>query len=132
MDGGCEFTTARDQFVRVHDALIRAVRDMGKLWREGRLQQGGLALTEVLLRDFGALIDEAQRSASIAHSLAVLQQQTLDGAPDARARLARMIEVHPAPPVCLTAALDGADVAPGDESPEFSIEPPTLIVRPAR
>lgn len=127
----CDFVGARDAFLRVRDTAVRGARDLGRLWRAGRLRAGGLALTEVLLGDLGAIADESQRGATIAHALAGLRQLAFDGAPDARARLDRMVAIHPAPPACLTETLAAGDLGRIDETEAGSLET-TLSPRPRR
>ncbi len=106
LDSSCEFATVRQRLLIVRDEAMGAIRRIGGLWREGRLRDGGLALSEVLVYDFAAVLDEARRDTALADTLAMLQQETRRGSGDARALLRRMIEIHPAPPACLTRALD--------------------------
>jgi hypothetical protein len=133
LDDGCEFAAIRERLIRVQEAAVRAMGRLGTLYRDGRLRDGGFAMSEVLVYQFAAVIDEARRDTALADTLAVLYQQTLDGAPDARERLVRMTDIHPAPPACLIEALDGAERPQRvSRDQDLSIEPTTLTVRPAR
>lgn len=106
LESGCEFATVRERLAQVRDEAMGAIRRLGTLWREGRMRNGGLAMSEVLVYDFAALIDEARRDTALADTLAQLQAETRQGSADARALLERMIEIHPDAPSCLTRALD--------------------------
>ena len=106
LESGCEFSTVRERLAGVRDEAMGAIRRLGTLWREGRMRNGGLAMSELLVYDFAALIDEARRDTALADTLALLQEETRQGSTDARALLERMIEIHPAAPSCLTRALD--------------------------
>jgi hypothetical protein len=133
LDSGCDFAAVRERLIRVQESAVRALGRLGTLYRDGRLRAGGFAMSEVLVYQFAAVIDEARRDTAIADTLAVLYQQTLDGAPDARERLERMTEIHPSPPACLMEALDGAERPQRvSHDQDLSIEPATLAVGPAR
>lgn len=106
LDSGCEFATVRAGLFEVRDEAIGAIRTLGRLWREGRLRHGGLAMSEVLIYDFAAVLDEAVRDTSVADTLAVLQDETRRSSSDARSLLQKMIDIHPAAPACLTRALE--------------------------
>lgn len=118
LDSGCEFARASERLFGVQYEAMTAIHRLGTLWREGRLRQGGFALSEVLVHDFAAVVDEARRDAVLAETLARLQAETRDGSDDARTLLARMVEIHPAAPTCLTRALEERD---GERSETFRV-----------
>jgi hypothetical protein len=106
LDSGCEFAGIRARLIEVRDEAIAGVERLARLWRSGRLHDGGLALSEVLADDFAALVNEARRDTALADTLATLEEETRRGSGEARALLRRMIEIHPAAPACLSRALD--------------------------
>ncbi|MBI3629228.1 MAG: hypothetical protein HY217_06585, partial [Candidatus Rokubacteria bacterium] len=106
LDSGCEFATVRAELLEVRDGAVDAIRTLGQLWRQGRLRDGGFAMSEVLVYDFVAMLDDAVRDTAVADTLAVLQEETRRGSGDARSLLQKMIEIHPAAPACLTRALE--------------------------
>ena len=105
----CEFSAVRARLVGIQDEAIDAIRRIGALWRGGRLRSGGLAMSEVLVYDLVAVIDEARRDTAVADTLASLEAATHDGSHDARALLRRMIDSNPAAPACLARALEEED-----------------------
>jgi hypothetical protein len=106
LDSGCEFAGIRARLIEIRDEAIAAVERLASLWRNGRLHDGGLALSEVLADDFAALVNEARRDTALADTLATLEEETRRGSGEARTLLRRMIEIHPAAPACLSRALD--------------------------
>lgn len=106
LDSGCDFATVRAHLLTVRDEAMDAIRALGRLWREGRLREGGFAMSEVLVYNFAAVHDDAVRDTALAETLAVLQEETRRGSGDARALLQKMVEIHPAAPACLTRALE--------------------------
>jgi hypothetical protein len=106
LDSACEFTEIRAHLIRVRDEAVAAAERLGSLWRSGRLRPRGLAMSEVLVYDFAALIYEARRDTALADTLATLEEETRQGSAEARAQFLRMVEIHPAAPACLSGALD--------------------------
>jgi hypothetical protein len=106
LDSACEFTEIRARLIRVRDEAVAAAERLGSLWRSGRLRPRGLAMSEVLVYDFAALIYEARRDTALADTLATLEEETRQGSAEARALFLRMVEIHPAAPACLSGALD--------------------------
>lgn len=106
LDSACEFTEIRAHLIRVRDDAVAAAERLGSLWRSGRLRARGLAMSEVLVYDFAALIYEARRDTALADTLATLEEETRQGSAEARARFRRMVEIHPAAPACLSGAPD--------------------------
>jgi hypothetical protein len=100
LESSCEFGLIRDRLVEVRDEAVHAVRRIGGLWREGRLRDGGFALSEVLVYDFAALVNDLIWSIAAADALAILQTQTLQ-APDAQDVAARIAAIHPSAAACV-------------------------------
>src|SRR5260370_24249019 len=84
LDSACEFTEIRARLIRVRDEAATAAERLGSLWRSGRLRPRGLAMSEVLVYDFAALIYEARRDTALAHPPATLQEETPQGTAAAR------------------------------------------------
>ncbi len=123
LESGCEFAMVRERLASVRDEAMGAVRQLGTLWREGRTRDGGFAMSELLVYNFATLVDEARRDSALADTLALLQDETRQGSPDARALIERMIEIHPAAPSCLTRALDEQDRESHVAGPVIELEP---------
>jgi hypothetical protein len=113
LGSGCEFAAVRAELIAVQREAIEAVQRLGALWRDGRFRNGGFALSEVLVYDFAAVIDEARRDTAVADTFATLEAASRDGSRDARAVLERMIASDPAAPACLARALDEDTVRVG-------------------
>jgi hypothetical protein len=99
---GCEFAAISQRLLDVRADALDAVRILTGLYTDGRLRNGGLAMSELLLDKFDGLISDVRRDSELAKTLASLQRLVQGGAPNARTQLARIIEVHPSPPICLT------------------------------
>jgi hypothetical protein len=112
LDSGCEFAAIRGRLIAVRDGAVAASARLERIWQAGRLRSGGLAVSEVLARDFAALVAEARRDTALADTLATLEEETRGGSDETRVLLRRMVEIHPAAPACLTGAL--AEPEPGD------------------
>jgi hypothetical protein len=106
LDSACEFAEIRARLIRVRDEAVAAAERLGSLWRGGRLRARGLAMSEVLVYDFAALIYEARRDTALADTLATLEEETRQGSAEARALFRRMVEIHPAAPACLSGTPD--------------------------
>jgi hypothetical protein len=100
LESSCEFGLIRDRLVEVRDEAVDAVRRISRLWRQGRLRDGGFALSEVLVYDFAALVNELIWSIAAADALAILQTQTRQ-APNALEVAARITAIHPSAAACV-------------------------------
>jgi hypothetical protein len=112
LDSACDFAAIRGHLIAVRDSAVAASARLERIWRAGGPHSGGFAVSEVLARDFAALVAEARRDTALADTLATLEDETRGGSDQARVLLRRMIEIHPAAPACLTGAL--VEPEPGD------------------
>src|SRR5712691_3570816 len=69
LESACEFATVRERLALVRDEAMGAIHRLGTLWREGRMQNGGLAMSEVLAYHFAELVTEARRDTALADTL---------------------------------------------------------------